>query len=62
MPSGWPDIRATLKPIRTEAFGRDEARRLLWRAGYGGSPAQERALAENNASVAAAIATAIAAG
>ncbi len=38
--------RASLKPIGAAAFGYREARRLLWRAGFGGTPAQARLLAE----------------
>ncbi len=39
-------LASTLKPIRAERFGVPEARHLLWRAGFGGTPSQVRALAE----------------
>ncbi len=39
-------VPSTLKPIRAERFGVAEARHLLWRAGFGGTPGQVRALAE----------------
>ncbi len=35
----------TLVPLEPEAFGEREARHLLWRAGFGGTPEQVRALA-----------------
>ena len=34
-----------MKPIATERFGYEEARHLLWRAGFGGTPDQINALA-----------------
>ncbi|MEM1166139.1 MAG: DUF1800 domain-containing protein [Planctomycetota bacterium] len=34
------------RPIRREDFGYDQARHLLWRAGFGGTPAQVRAVSE----------------
>ncbi len=37
---------ASLKPIERSSFGLFEAQRLLWRAGFGGTPAQVRVLAE----------------
>jgi uncharacterized protein (DUF1800 family) len=45
LPAGLTEITPSLAPIRREDFGRAQARRLLWRAGFGGSPAQEAALA-----------------
>lgn len=36
----------SLSPIKREDFGYDEARHLLWRAGFGGTPAQIRYLAD----------------
>ncbi len=36
---------ADLRPIEPAGFGEEEARRLLWRAGFGGSPGQVRLLA-----------------
>ena len=35
----------SLSPIRTQDFGYDQARHLLWRAGFGGTPDQIEALA-----------------
>lgn len=35
----------SLRPIRPSAFGYDQARHLLWRAGFGGTPEQVQALA-----------------
>lgn len=37
---------ASLKPIAASAFGAAQARRLLWRAGFGGTPSQALVLAE----------------
>ena len=37
---------ASLRPIRDEAFGFDEAKHLLMRAGFAGTPAQIRTLAD----------------
>jgi uncharacterized protein (DUF1800 family) len=37
-------IPSTLKPLPPGRFGFDEARHLLWRAGFGGSPAQVQTL------------------
>lgn len=37
---------ASMKPIAASAFGPSQARRLLWRAGFGGTPSQARVLAE----------------
>ncbi len=39
------DVTPSMKRISTEAFGFDEARHLLWRAGFGGTPQQIQALA-----------------
>lgn len=39
------DLPAHLKPIKPDAFGFDQARHLLWRAGFGGTPAQVQTLA-----------------
>jgi uncharacterized protein (DUF1800 family) len=33
-------ITASMSPIKPSAFGYDQARQLLWRAGFGGSPEQ----------------------
>lgn len=38
-------IESTLRPIKKEGFGFDQARHLLWRAGFGGTPEQVRTLA-----------------
>jgi hypothetical protein len=38
-------LEPSLKPLSKEHFGEDEARHLLWRAGFGGSPEQVRTLA-----------------
>ncbi|HYF07506.1 MAG TPA: DUF1800 domain-containing protein [Acetobacteraceae bacterium] len=40
-----PGITRSLVPIRPEEFGYEQARHLLWRAGFGGSDAQVRRLA-----------------
>lgn len=41
-----PDkIESTLRPIRMDEFGYDQARHLLWRAGFGGTPQQIETLA-----------------
>ncbi len=40
------EINAGLTPIDSDDFGFDEARALLWRAGFGGAPAQIRTLAD----------------
>lgn len=37
---------ASLRPIRDEAFGYNQAKHLLWRAGFGGTPLQIRTLAD----------------
>ena len=37
---------ASMKPIAASAFGPSQARRLMWRAGFGGTPAQAQVLAE----------------
>lgn len=39
-------LDATLRPIRREEFGYAQARHLLWRAGFGGTDAQIRHLAD----------------
>lgn len=39
-------ITTSLEPIAKRDFGVDDARHLLWRAGFGGSPAQIRTLVE----------------
>ncbi|MEL6741288.1 MAG: DUF1800 domain-containing protein [Planctomycetota bacterium] len=39
------DLPGDLDPIDPGAFGYDEARHLLWRAGFGGTPAQIQVLA-----------------
>ncbi|MGD9692565.1 MAG: DUF1800 family protein [Phycisphaerales bacterium] len=41
-----PEPTSSFRPIRPEAFGEAQARRLLWRAGFGGTPAQLSALTE----------------
>ncbi|MCG3125032.1 MAG: hypothetical protein GIKADHBN_03548 [Phycisphaerales bacterium] len=38
-------LSASLNPIRPHHFGYDQARHLLWRAGFGGTPAQIQTLA-----------------
>ena len=40
------DIRHAWEPIAASEFGFDEARHLLWRAGFGGTPAQISAIAQ----------------
>lgn len=37
-------ISGSLRPIRPEEFGYDQARHLLWRAGFGGTPRQVQTL------------------
>src|SRR5690348_11822027 len=37
-------ITASMSPIKKEAFGYEQARHLLWRAGFGGTPAQIQTL------------------
>lgn len=37
---------ASLRPIADESFGFEQAKHLLWRAGFGGTPTQIRTLAE----------------
>ncbi|MFN7021919.1 MAG: DUF1800 family protein [Phycisphaerales bacterium] len=37
-------ISSSLAPLKAENWGYDQARHLLWRAGFGGSPAQIRTL------------------
>lgn len=39
-------LEASLRPIRREQFGYEQARHLLWRAGFGGDEAQVRYLAD----------------
>ncbi len=39
-----PTPEATLRPIDEGAFGHAQARHLLWRAGFGGTPSQVRTL------------------
>lgn len=39
-----PSVEATLRPIEEGAFGHAQARHLLWRAGFGGTPSQVRTL------------------
>lgn len=41
-----PEPTASMRAIRSDAFGEAQARRLLWRAGFGGTPAQVSALVE----------------
>lgn len=43
-PAGRP-IAGTLRPLPASRFGFDQARHLLWRAGFGGTPAQIQTLA-----------------
>ncbi|HRJ49140.1 MAG: DUF1800 domain-containing protein [Phycisphaeraceae bacterium] len=38
-------LSASLSPIKPEKFGYDQARHLLWRAGFGGTPTQIQTLA-----------------
>lgn len=38
--------RASMSPIKAQAFGYDQARHLLWRAGFGGTPEQIQTLVE----------------
>ncbi len=40
------EIEASLRPIARKDFGYDQARHLLWRAGFGGTSAQVRYLAD----------------
>ncbi len=40
------DVTSSLRPIPAAEFGEDEARHLLWRAGFGGNAAQIATLAE----------------
>lgn len=40
------DIRRAWEPIGASEFGFDEARHLLWRAGFGGTPGQISAIAQ----------------
>ncbi len=42
---GGARINASMSPIKPENFGYDQARHLLWRAGFGGTPRQIQALA-----------------
>ena len=44
--SGTPTTGAALPPIRPESFGYAQARHLLWRAGFGGTPDQIQTLVE----------------
>lgn len=46
MPSGRDTMTSSLREIGARDFGEDEARHLLWRAGFGGSPSQVRMVAE----------------
>lgn len=41
-----PEPTASMRPVRAEAFSEAQARRLLFRAGFGGTPAQISALVE----------------
>ncbi|MFM9996123.1 MAG: DUF1800 family protein [Phycisphaerales bacterium] len=44
-PTERPDpVSGSLRPIRPEEFGYDQARHLLWRAGFGGTPLQVQTL------------------
>lgn len=43
-PGGAPRSTASLAPIAKDKFGFDEARHLLWRAGFGGTSAQVKQL------------------
>ncbi|HBS28756.1 MAG TPA: hypothetical protein DEB06_04740 [Phycisphaerales bacterium] len=45
MAQDTPSISSSLRPIDADRFGLDEARHLLWRAGFGGTPQQVKALA-----------------
>src|SRR5215470_11179491 len=44
MQTGQPkkrsEITPSMSPIKKEAFGYEQARHLLWRAGFGGTPRQ----------------------
>ena len=44
-PAAGDRVNSSLAPISKGAFGFDEARHLLWRAGFGGTPAQIQTLA-----------------
>jgi uncharacterized protein (DUF1800 family) len=41
-----PPVPSHLRPIDRDAFGYSEAKHLLWRAGFGGTPAQVRMVAD----------------
>jgi uncharacterized protein (DUF1800 family) len=45
-PAAAPAVSGSMRPIKPEAFGFDQARHLLWRAGFGGTPRQIQTLAE----------------
>ncbi|MGP1346592.1 MAG: DUF1800 domain-containing protein [Phycisphaerales bacterium] len=45
-PSPPRQLSASLRPITPDRFGYQQARHLLWRAGFGGTPEQIRTLAE----------------
>ena len=40
------EISASMSPIKKDAFGYEQARHLLWRAGFGGLPHQIQTLVE----------------
>lgn len=40
-----PKVNTSLSPIKDSSFGYEQARHLLWRAGFGGSPKQIQTLA-----------------
>ncbi len=44
MPTQPDEISDSLRPIKPADFGYDQARHLLWRAGFGGTPRQIQAL------------------
>lgn len=46
MPQPAAGTTTSMSPISRSAFGYDQARHLLWRAGFGGSPEQVRVLAD----------------
>src|SRR5690242_3269400 len=40
------EISASMSPTKKDAFGYEQARHLLWRAGFGGTPQQVQTLVE----------------
>lgn len=46
LPARTAGLNTSLRPIKPQDFGYQQARHLLWRAGFGGTPEQIRTLAE----------------